>query len=409
MKKIVRQQNYLKALIDSQENKSISRQALRCIIRANLEPLLDKPEESVVLHRIINRKGLLGIIKRLDFSDIESYDFSDDSANLREKVWADTEFLCVLTHRFVSIILWDNRTDDEHSVRYYSVYNSKLQNEALDIINRNVIIDLKNFQEKFKPDRRDNVLLNSSIRRLIENLDEASKDAVLGFAEYQTAKTEDYTNQNTRVIAHEIRNQLSICDLYTEIIKKYCMKNKIEDNTISNALKSLSRSVKMANNMLIALKSSENCELKPHRLQEIIKEVQNLTNVYFECKNIEYIVENNIDGIILADEDKLIAAIINLVKNASEAFDSEDVLKDGRYIKIKTETEGDFALIRVSNNAGKISNPDAIFEKGFTTKSTGSGLGLAICRQTIEEQFGKINLEHTGDDYTEFVIKIGLV
>ena len=77
MKKIVRQQNYLKALIDSQENKPISRQALRCIIRANLEPLLDKPEESVVLHRIINRKGLLGIIKRLDFSDIESYDFSD--------------------------------------------------------------------------------------------------------------------------------------------------------------------------------------------------------------------------------------------------------------------------------------------------------------------------------------------
>ncbi len=409
MKKIVRQQNYLKALIDSQENKPISRQALRCIIRANLEPLLDKPEESVVLHRIINRKGLLGIIKRLDFSDIESYDFSDESANLREKVWADTEFLCVLTHRFVSIMLWDNRTDDEHSVRYYSIYNSKLQNEALDIINRNVIIDLKNFQERFKPDRRDNILLNSSIRRLIENLDEASKDAVLGFAEYQTAKTEDYANQNTRVIAHEIRNQLSICDLYTEIIKKYCMKNKIEDNTISNALKSLARSVKMANNMLIALKSSENCELKPHRLQEIIKEAQNLTKVYFECKNIEYIVENDVDEVILADEDKFISAVINLVKNASEAFDTENDLKDGKYIKIKTEKDGDFAVIRISNNAGRISNPDEIFKKGFTTKTTGSGLGLAICKQTIEEQFGQIKLEHTGDDYTEFVIKIGLV
>ena len=409
MKKIVRQQNYLKALIDSQENKPISRQALRCIIRANLEPLLDKPEESVVLHRIINRKGLLGIIKRLDFSDIESYDFSDESANLREKVWADTEFLCVLTHRFVSIMLWDNRTDDEHSVRYYSIYNSKLQNEALDIINRNVISDLKNFQERFKPDRRDNILLNSSIRRLIENLDEASKDAVLGFAEYQTAKTEDYANQNTRVIAHEIRNQLSICDLYTEIIKKYCMKNKIEDNTISNALKSLARSVKMANNMLIALKSSENCELKPHRLQEIIKEAQNLTKVYFECKNIEYIVENDVDEVILADEDKFISAVINLVKNASEAFDTENDLKDGKYIKIKTEKDGDFAVIRISNNAGRISNPDEIFKKGFTTKTTGSGLGLAICKQTIEEQFGQIKLEHTGDDYTEFVIKIGLV
>ena len=50
MKKIVRQQNYLKELIDSQENRFLSRQALRCVIRGVLEPLLDKPEEAVVLH-----------------------------------------------------------------------------------------------------------------------------------------------------------------------------------------------------------------------------------------------------------------------------------------------------------------------------------------------------------------------
>ena len=134
-----------------------------------------------------------------------------------------------------------------------------------------------------------------------------------------------------------------------------------------------------------------------------------MTKVYFECKNIEYIVENDVDEVILADEDKFISAVINLVKNASEAFDTENDLKDGKYIKIKTEKDGDFAVIRISNNAGRISNPDEIFKKGFTTKTTGSGLGLAICKQTIEEQFGQIKLEHTGDDYTEFVIKIGLV
>ena len=55
MKKIVRQQNYLKGLIESQDNKFITKQILRCAIRAVLEPLLDNPEAGVVLYRIKNQ------------------------------------------------------------------------------------------------------------------------------------------------------------------------------------------------------------------------------------------------------------------------------------------------------------------------------------------------------------------
>lgn len=411
MKKIVRQQNYLRELIDSQENRYLSRQALKCLIRAALEPLLDKPEAGVVLHRIINRDGVIGLIKRLEFSDIEAYDYTDESENLREKVWANTEFLCVLTHRFVSIILWDNNTDSEDKVRYYSICNSRLQSEALDIIDRNSILNIKHFQEQFRPDRRDNVLLNASIRRLVENLDEASKDAVLGFAEVQSNELKPAYTDSLRAIAHEIKNQLSICDLYTEVIRRYCKKNEIEEETISNALNCLQRAVKMANNTLIGLKSSETNNLKPQNLKAIIDSARDLTKVYFECKNIDYIVENTTDAEILADEDKLTAVIINLIKNAVEAFgiEEENEPKNGKYVKIQTEKSGDFAIIRVLNNAGEINNPDMIFEEGFTTKSAGSGLGLCICKKSLEEQLGQLTLEHTGKDYTEFVIKIGLV
>ena len=405
MKKIVRQQNYLRELIDSQENRFLSRQALRCVIRGVLEPLLDKPEEAVVLHRIIDKAGILGLLKRLEFSEIEDIDYSDESENLREKVWAGTEFLCVLTHRFVAILIWDNRTESEHTVRYYSIYNSKLQNEALDIINRNSIFDLRQYQESFKPDRRDNILLNSSIRRLVENMDESSKDAVLKYAEIQTYKTEK--TDSARAVAHEIKNQLSICDLYTEIIRKYCKKNDIEVDTIENALNCLNRAVKMASNSLVALKATESLDLKQHNLKSIIDNAVDLTKVYFECKNINYEIENNVDKEILVDENNFIAVLINLVKNAVEAF-GENV-GDGKYIKIKTEEDGESAIIRIRNNAERITQPDMIFEEGFTTKKTGSGLGLSICKKSIEEQAGLLKLAHSGDDYTEFVIKIGLV
>ena len=405
MKKIVRQQNYLRELIDSQENRFLSRQALRCVIRGVLEPLLDKPEEAVVLHRIIDKAGILGLLKRLEFSEIEDIDYSDDSENLREKVWAGTEFLCVLTHRFVAILIWDNKTESEHTVRYYSIYNSKLQNEALDIINRNSIFDLRQYQESFKPDRRDNILLNSSIRRLVENMDESSKDAVLKYAEIQTYKPE--RTDSARAVAHEIKNQLSICDLYTEIIRKYCKKNDIEADTIENALNCLNRAVKMASNSLVALKATENLDLKQHNLKSIIGNAVDLTKVYFECKNINYEIENDVDKEILVDENNFIAVLINLVKNAVEAF-GENV-GDGKYIKIKTEEDGESAIIRIRNNAERITQPDMIFEEGFTTKKTGSGLGLSICKKSIEEQAGLLKLAHSGDDYTEFVIKIGLV
>ena len=141
MRKIVRQQNYLKELIEAQGNRFLTKQALKCLVRSVLEPLLDAPEAGVVLHRIEQKDGLQGLLKRLEFSEIESIDYSDKSENLVEKVWANTEFICVMTHRFVAVLIWDYSTGDKNTVRYYSLYNSKLQTEPLDIIQRNSKVD----------------------------------------------------------------------------------------------------------------------------------------------------------------------------------------------------------------------------------------------------------------------------
>lgn len=412
MKKIVRQQNYLKELIDTQNNHPLTRQALKCWIRSAVEPLLDAPEAGVVLYRIENKDGLQGLLKRLEFSEVESHSFADNSNNLVEKVWANTEFLCVLTHRYVSILIWDDRTGDKNTVRYYSLYNSKLQYEPLDIIKRNSNIDIAQYQEKFNPDRRDNILLNTSIRRMINNMDEAVNDAVLGYAEQsvETLVDSDYAQKKSRVIAHEIKNQLSICDLYTEIIKKHTESNNIEG--IKNAINAINKALKMANNSLISLKTKENSVLKEVSLKEIVENAVELSKVYLENKNIEFQVEISEDVIIMADMEKLTAVIINLVKNASEAFpmiEEDNTLKNDKYIKIKTDKEEDFATISVSNNATGIAEPDKIFNEGFTTKSTGSGLGLWICKKSIEEQNGELELSRSTEDYTEFTIKVGRI
>lgn len=164
----------------------------------------------------------------------------------------------------------------------------------------------------------------------------------------------------------------------------------------------------MAGNSLIALKSTNAADLKPLSLKELIKNAADLTKVYFECKNIEYIVDNKLNLKIMADENALVSVLVNLVKNAVEAFNTEEVLENGKYIKIKVEKRGEFVAIRVINNAQKIENPDLVFEKGVTTKATGSGLGLSICKKSIEEQMGQIKLDHSNDKDTEFLIKFGI-
>lgn len=416
MKKIVRQQNYLKELIESQNNKFLSRQTLKCLVRSAVEPLLDTPESGVVFYRIDNKEGLQGLIKRLEFSEIESINYSDDSGNLIEKVWANTEFICVMTHRYVSILLWDNFTGDKNTVRYYSLYNSKLQSEPLDIIKRNSKVDITLYQEKFTPDRRDNILLNASIRRLLDNMVDAADDAVLGYAEKtaETLRDGDYAARKSRVVAHEVRNQLSIVDLYTEIIRKKVnglishsdSLVKEKEDEILSALNTISKSIKIANNSLLALKSKENSELKPFFANDLMISIVELAGVYLEGKNIELQIECEKDAIVLADFEKLLAVLINLVKNASEAFDYDE-LKNGKYIKIKTELDDDFVQIMVSNNASGIKEPDKIFDEGFTTKSTGMGLGLWICKKSIEEQMGSIELSRSTEDYTEFTIRLG--
>jgi signal transduction histidine kinase len=192
--------------------------------------------------------------------------------------------------------------------------------------------------------------------------------------------------------------------LYNEIISRYANDGNIEG--IKNATKLIDKALKMANNALISLKTEEKSNLQKVDLSEVVENAVELSKVYLLDKNIDLQVEKEDNTRALADVEKLTAVIINLIKNASEAF-GEEVQENGKYIKIKVDKTENYSAILVSNNAKGIENPDKIFNEGFTTKSSGSGLGLWICKRSIEEQNGELELTRSTEDYTEFTIKLG--
>ncbi|MEG4277050.1 PAS domain S-box protein [Microcoleus sp. MON1_C1] len=102
---------------------------------------------------------------------------------------------------------------------------------------------------------------------------------------------------------------------------------------------------------------------------------------------------------------------MNIIANAIDAL--QEPLENPGVIRIRTEVEGTFALIKIADNGAGITDQvkQRIFDPFYTTKPIGSGtgMGLAISHSIIVEKHkGEINCISALAKGTEFTIKIPL-
>lgn len=210
--------------------------------------------------------------------------------------------------------------------------------------------------------------------------------------------------EQSRCIAHEMRNHLSICELYTQIIRKNLEKEGIKNSSIENALNCINKSLKIMNNNLLDLKSLNNFCPKICSIKKILEEGIKLSQVYICEKDIKITSDLQTDANVYIDENKFLACIVNIIKNAIEA-----ISKEGK-IRISLQLADGKAHIKISNNGEAISKEKqkAIFEEGFTTKPTGSGLGLHICANNLKVQNAILQLAESTPEKTVFEIVLPL-
>lgn len=215
----------------------------------------------------------------------------------------------------------------------------------------------------------------------------------------------DLIKEQSRCIAHEMRNHISICELYTQIIKKNLEKEGIQNTSLNNALNCINKSLKIMSNSLLDLKSLDNFNLKKVNIKKVLEEGIKLATAYISDKKIKITSNINIDAEVFIDENKFLACIVNIIKNAIEA-----IKKEGK-INVSLEIEGDYIHIKISNNGEPISQEKqkSIFEEGFTTKPTGSGLGLHICTNNLKAQNATLKLTKSTTEITEFEIILPIV
>ena len=215
----------------------------------------------------------------------------------------------------------------------------------------------------------------------------------------------DLIKEQSRCIAHEMRNHISICELYTQIIKKNLEKEGIQNTSLNNALNCINKSLKIMSNSLLDLKSLDNFNLKKVNIKKVLEEGIKLATAYISDKKIKITSNINIDAEVFIDENKFLACIVNIIKNAIEA-----IKKEGK-INVSLEIEGDYIHIKISNDGEPISQEKqkSIFKEGFTTKPTGSGLGLHICANNLKAQNATLKLTKSTTEITEFEIILPIV
>ncbi len=182
-------------------------------------------------------------------------------------------------------------------------------------------------------------------------------------------------------VFHEIKNQISVCDLYTEIIRKILDKKGIEDETLTRAIDNIKNSLSLIADCASSLREVRLQELS---LANLIAGAIEICKAY---KDITFVDEIPAATVIRADKNKFTSALVNIIKNAIEAGATE----------VKIYPRGNDILIENNGEPIPAEIREKIFTDGFTTKENGSGLGLMLTKKSLEEQGFNLSLDAATD------------
>ena len=225
-----------------------------------------------------------------------------------------------------------------------------------------------------------------------------------------------------RVLTHEIMNSIAPIASLSSSLNHLVAKSRHNENDLSpRELTSLEEGLDAIENRSAGLINFTEAyrsltrvplpNLKPvnghlyfQRLTSLFKSTLSGTQIEFRYQ----LPKSNFE--LYIDPDLLEQALINLLKNAKEAVDSNfgeiDLIVE---VQRNDDTENGKVDITIRDNGGGMTQEiqDQMFIPFYTTKSSGSGVGLSLVKQIVQAHKGEIGFttdQNTGT--TEFTIKL---
>jgi signal transduction histidine kinase len=185
-------------------------------------------------------------------------------------------------------------------------------------------------------------------------------------------------------LAHEIRNPIGSISILISLLRKHCLNNELLDE-MKNSIFRIERIIKST----LLFSKGLQPKIKTFLLSELKEELENSIKYYSFTKKIEFLFFLP-DIAIKADIDLILLVLQNMLFNAIDAIEEEDV--DEGLIEILYENTKNFHIINIYDNGKEFENKDILFEPFKSTKTKGNGLGLALSLEIINAHNGKIEI-----------------
>lgn len=223
-----------------------------------------------------------------------------------------------------------------------------------------------------------------------------------------------------RVLTHEIMNSITpivslsetlLSYFQTESVSKHA--KDITDLTIEKTVRGLETIKSQGQNLIYLTESYRqfSCLKQPEfshfSLTSLVQNIGTLFQEDLKRQHINFSVNLFQPEIqIYADEKMLSQVLINLLKNAMQAFTEQSE----KTIHLDVYSSGTKLFIKITDNGTGIPSNllEDIFVPFFTTKSNGTGIGLCLSRQIIRMHGGELSVISQPYHETSFTISLPL-
>ncbi len=388
---------------DLTANKLYSKTVIKSLIRSVLEPVASTSSNAVVFVRLKDADDIEGLLKRLEYQhDVILKEFSD--FEFQKFGVEETGFVILNSPRYNCAFLFKEVEEDKYEI--YLKLNSKLVGDVYETLKSIFLIDYDENFYKHRPERRDNEVMNKTIYNILGFFEETIKENEYNSKIQENYRSVNETNttirnemyQNIQTVAHEIKNQLSILDIYARIFEK-----KTQDFEITKPLR---KSIELIKSQIAQFKNFDIINLQEKNIKDVIQEsIKMYAYILKEKKNKLVLIDEmpEVCANAFIDEEKFLLVVNNIIKNAHDCTKNDE-------IAIKLKLKGENIEIQFINHGEMIKqeNQAKIFETGYTTKKDGWGIGLSACRKFIGSQFGKLELTKSDKNETIFTLIVPL-
>lgn len=200
-----------------------------------------------------------------------------------------------------------------------------------------------------------------------------------------------------RVLGHEINNSLAPIKSIARTLARMMVQSGTPAEFSENFTHGLEVIASRAESLNGFLQSYAKLARLPSPATESVSLRKLVDRVVGLESRIPITVHPGPDVNLLADPGQCEQALINLVRNAVDAFLIKGGAPAGDSVTISWSAGADLRLWIRDRGTG-LPKTENLFVPFYTTKSTGSGIGLALSRQIIEAHGGTLILRNRSDE-----------